>query len=149
MVIQIKPMITCGMHAFGHCSSINKEWLLQLEQIVFVLGWMYIWSTISPYNCVCVSVCVCACTVCARMRVLNITHVCRCMSVEEARAGKRGRECESEIYTYISFMFYFIVILNVPSWVLSPCVMGKFSFLCFVYWWLIKIWLINYIPVSI
>ena len=45
----------------------------------------------------------------------------------------------SQIYTYISFTFYFIAILNVPSWVLSPCVKGKCTFLCFVYWWIIKI----------
>ena len=47
----------------------------------------------------------------------HYTCVCGCMSVEEAGAGKRGRECESEIDTYISFyvLFYFVVILNVPS----------------------------------
>ena len=36
------------------------------------------------------------------------------------------------------------IYVNVPFWVLSPCVKGTFSFLCFVYWWLIKtdlIWL--------
>ena len=93
------------------------------------------------------SVCVCVC-VCvrahARMHVCSehYTCVCRCVSVEEAGAGERGRECESKIYTYTSFTFYFIVILNVPSWVLSPCVKGKCSCLCFVYWWIIFIWLI-------
>ena len=39
--------------------------------------------------------------------------------MEEAGAGERGRECESEIYSiYIYFfyvLFHFIVILNVPS----------------------------------
>ena len=37
------------------------------------------------------------------------TCVCGCMSVEEAGAGESVRECESEIYTYISFSFYFIL----------------------------------------
>ena len=87
------------------------------------------------------SVCVCVC-VCVCMRMFWTWHVCGCMSVEEAGVGERGRECESEICTFISFTFYFIVILNVPSWVLSPCVKGKFTFLCFVYWWIIKIYLI-------
>ena len=34
--------------------------------------------------------------------------VCGCMPVEEAGAGERGRECESDY-------FIFIVILSVPS----------------------------------
>ena len=38
--------------------QLNQEWLLQLEQIVFVLGWMYILSTTSPHITLCVSVCV-------------------------------------------------------------------------------------------
>ena len=33
-----------------------------------------------------------------------------CMSVEEAGAGERGRECESEIYIYI-FLLRFILLL--------------------------------------
>ena len=41
---------------------------------------------------------------------------------------------EWDIYIHFFYvLFDFIVILNVPSWVLSPCVKGKFSFLCFVY----------------
>ena len=64
---------------------------------------------------------------------------------KETGADERERECESEIYIYFFYvLFYFIVILNVPFepfWVLSPCVKGKFSFLCFVYWWIIKIYL--------
>ena len=36
------------------------------------------------------------------------TCVCGCTSVEEAGAGERGRECESEIYTYI-FLLRFIL----------------------------------------
>ena len=35
------------------------------------------------------------------------------MSVEEAGANKRGRECESEIYIF--YIFLYIVILYVPS----------------------------------
>ena len=31
----------------------------------------------------------------------HYTCVCKCMSVEEARAGERGRECESEIDTVL------------------------------------------------
>ena len=50
------------------------------------------------------------------------------------------RERESEIRIFLRIYFIFIVILNVPSWVLSPCVKGFLSFLCFVYWWIIKIW---------
>ena len=42
----------------------------------------------------------------------HYTCVCGCMSAEEAGAGERGRECESEIYTYISFTFYFILLLS-------------------------------------
>ena len=38
--------------------------------------------------------------------------------------------------------FIFIVILNVPSW--AHVSSGKFNFLCFVYWWIIKIYLIWY-----
>ena len=60
------------------------------------------------YGCVCARVQMHACSE-------HDTCVCGCMSVEEARAGERGRECESEIYTYISFTFYFTVILHVPS----------------------------------
>ena len=45
-----------------------------------------------------------------------------------------------DIYIYFFYiLFYFIAILNVPSWVLSPCVKEKCTFLCFVYWWIIKI----------
>ena len=97
--------------------------------------------------CVCVCVCVNAC-VCARMWMHvcseHDTCVCGCMSVEEARAGERGRQCESEIYmrnlkkklTYLFDICYF------KCTFLSPCVKGKFSFLCVVYWCIIKIYLI-------
>ena len=42
----------------------------------------------------------------------HYTCVCRCMSVEEAGAGERGRECKSET---LCIYFRFIVDLNVPS----------------------------------
>ena len=69
------------------------------------------------------------------------------MSVEEAGAGEtEERMWEWDIYIYFFYvLFYFIVILNVPSWVLSPCVKGKFGFLCFVYFWIIKIYLIWFV----
>ena len=100
--------------------------------------------------CACVRACVCVCVcVCVReradARVFWTLHMClRVYVCGRSRGGERGRECESEIYTYISFTFYFILLLfsYVPSWVLSPGVNGKFSFLCFVYWWTIKIDLI-------
>ena len=64
--------------------------------------------------CLCMHAYMRAC-VCMQMHACfeHYTCVCGCMSVEEAGVGVRGRECESEIYTYISFTFYFI--LNVPS----------------------------------
>ena len=68
--------------------------------------------------CVCARACVRVCVyarACGCTRVLNITHVFAgvCLWKKPGRA----RECESEIYTYISFTLYFIfsVILNVPS----------------------------------
>ena len=42
--------------------------------------------------------------------------------MEEAGAGERGRQCESEIDIFLCIYFIFIVILNVPSSVLSLCV---------------------------
>ena len=46
----------------------------------------------------------------------HYTCVCGCMSVEEARAGERGRECESEIEREVLHIYFiFIVILNVLS----------------------------------
>ena len=33
------------------------------------------------------------------------TRVCRCMSVEEAGAGERGRECESEIDIFLCILY--------------------------------------------
>ena len=67
--------------------------------------------------------------------------------------GGGGGGDESEIYFfyvlmwqwdtyYLRIYFIFIVISNVPSWILSPCVKEKSSFLCFVYWWIIKTYLI-------
>ena len=72
--------------------------------------------------------------------------VCGCMSVEEAVAGERRRECESD--TKIIFTY-----LTPPpgkkekkkkrkkkkkekkkSSFLSPCFMEIFLFLCFAYW---------------
>ena len=41
--------------------------------------------------------------------------VSECMSVEEARAGERGRECESEIERCYVFILYLLFILNVLS----------------------------------
>ena len=49
---------------------------------------------------VCVCVCVC---------VLNMTHVLRVYVCGRSRGGREGRECESEIYTFISFTFHFIL----------------------------------------
>ena len=75
-------------------------------------------------SCVCVHVCACVCVcVCVRVCVHVQMHVCSehytcvlgCMSVEEAGANKRGRECVSEIYIFYVFFYIFIVILNVPS----------------------------------
>ena len=45
----------------------------------------------------------------------HYTCVCKCMSVEEARAGERGRECESEIERCYVFILYLLFILNVLS----------------------------------
>ena len=58
----------------------------------------------------CVRVCVCVCTR-ARACSEHYSCVCGCMSVEEAGAGEKGRECESEIFTYL----YVLLFLNVPS----------------------------------
>ena len=49
-------------------------------------------------------------------------------TVEEAGAGERGRECENEIFTYLFYIYCYF-----KCTFLSPCVKGKFSFLCFVY----------------
>ena len=38
------------------------------------------------------------------------------MSVEEAEAGKSGRECESETEIFFCFVIYLFFSLNVPSW---------------------------------
>ena len=62
--------------------------------------------------------------------------VCGCMSEEEVGAGVWG-ENVSEIFTYLFYIYcYFKCIF------LSPCVKGKIKFLCFVYWWIIQIYLI-------
>ena len=84
--------------------------------------------------CECVHACVCACT---RMHMCSEHYicVCRCMSVEEAGAGERERMWKW-VVVFLRIYFLFIVILNVPSWVLSPSVKGTFSFLCIVYSWL-------------
>ena len=74
----------------------------------------------------------------------DLTHVLRVYVCGRSRGGREGaRMWEWDIY--ISFFYiwlYFTVILNVHFWVLSPCVKGKLSFSCFVYWWIIKIYLI-------
>ena len=63
------------------------------------------------YICACVCVRVCAWTdVCSE----HYSCVCRCMSVEEAGAGKWG-ENVSEFSEILCIYFIFIVILNVPS----------------------------------
>ena len=99
--------------------------------------------------CVCVCVCVRTC-VCARMRMHACSEHYTCLRVYVCGRSWGGWEGERmwewDIYIYFFYiLFYFIVILNVPSWVLSPCVKGKFTFLCFVYWWIIKIYLIDLI----
>ena len=74
--------------------------------------------------CVCVRACVRAC-VCVssrvRMHACSQHHTCVCGSVEEAGAGERLWEWDTY---FLRIYFIFIVILNVPSWVLSPCVKG-------------------------
>ena len=86
--------------------------------------------------CVYVGVRVCAC---ARVRMHacfeRYIGVCGCMSVEEARAGVRGRQYESE--TKLFFLMYLFSVLNFISNVasLSTCVTDFFfffSFVCFV-----------------
>ena len=47
------------------------------------------------------------------------------------------RECDSEIFTYLFYIYCYF-----KCTFLSPCVKGQFKFLCYVYWWIIKIWLI-------
>ena len=73
--------------------------------------------------CVCVCVHACGCT-----HVLNITYVCLgvCMSVEEAGAAERGRECESE--TKIIF-YVFILFIYFTCSFLSRCVSFVFKYL--------------------
>ena len=82
--------------------------------------------------CVYVHACVCVC-------VRNVTHVFAGVCQWKKPGWTRGWE---NVRVKYIFFYIFIVILNVPSGVLSPCVKGNFSFLCFVYWWIIKIYLI-------
>ena len=67
---------------------------------------------------------------------------CGCMSVEEAGGeggGARGGEnvrvrcIHLFLLRFISFYCYFKCTFLSPFLVLSPCVKGKFKFLCFIY----------------
>ena len=60
---------------------------------------------------------VCGCT-----RVLNMTHVFAGVCLWHKPGRARGREKVRYIHI---FLLRFIVIFNVPFWVLSPCVKGK------------------------
>ena len=110
-------------------------WSLQLNQSRMTAStwancfcaWMnvYLEHHLSPHNSVCV--CVRAC-----VRVHVWIHACSecytCLQVYVCGRSQGGQEGERmwEWDICISFTFHFIVILNVPSWVLSPCVKGNF-----------------------
>ena len=84
--------------------------------------------------CVYVGVRVC---VCARVRMHacfeRYIGVCGCMSVEEARAGVRGRQYESETKLFF-YVFIFCIKFYFKCSFLSTCVKDFlfFSFVCFV-----------------
>ena len=62
--------------------------------------WVYVWMYAGACRCI---------------HVLNVTYVRVgvCMSIEEARVGERGRECESEtkiiLYSFFLSFFFFSV----------------------------------------
>ena len=75
---------------------------------------------------------------CMRTCSDHYSCVCGCMSLEAAGAGEWGENVRarfSRVYVYFNFKCTF----------LSPGVEGKFSCLCCVYWWIIKICLIDLI----
>ena len=108
-------------------------------------------TSVQPFHCpwhVCVCMRECVCTR-VGARVFWTLLMCLWVYVSGRSWGRWvGRECESEIFTYL----FYIVILN-PYTFLSPCGKGKFSFLCFVYWWIIRfIWfdlIIGTVPRSV
>ena len=84
-------------------------------------------------KCVCVCACMCAC---ARLDARMFWTLLMCLRVYvsgRSRVRRVGRECESEIFTYLFYIYCYF-----KCTFLSPCFKGKFSFLCLVYWWIIK-----------
>ena len=84
--------------------------------------------------------------ICVWMQVCSEHYTCLSAYVYArswGRQGGGGRMWKWDTYIYI---LHFIVIFNVPSWVFETmCQRIFFSFLCFVYWWIIKIYLIDWL----
>ena len=97
--------------------------------------------------CVCECACLRACVrarvcVCVRARgctrVLNITRVFTGV-YQWMKPGQASGErmWEWDFFTHLSYIYCYF-----KCTFLSPCVKGKCSFWCFVYWWIIKSYLI-------
>ena len=102
---------------------------------------VHVWVCMRAHVCVCMSVRVCA-RVCvhARMDAHVFWTLLMCLRVYisgRSRGRQVGRECEWDFYTWHMYLFYIYGYFKCTF--LSPCVKGKFTFLCFVYWWIIKI----------
>ena len=93
--------------------------------------------------CVCVRVCVCVCVcVRARARVCERTHGCMCvLNITHVFVGLcQWKKPGQKMYEIFIYLFHIYCYFKLPSW--AHVSKAKFSFLCFVYWWIIKIYFI-------